>query len=286
MLNPIIARRMFARAGANYLTIEQQLRDGQVPDIKLDSISVVFRGQVSRAIHPACNVAGYLQGTDHSDELLVISAHHDHIGITPAGINRGADDDGSGTSALLELAEAFAQAANEGHRPRRSILFLSFSGEEKGLYGSETYTDYPLYPLAFTVCNLNIDMIGRIGSDYSGKPDSMDYVYVIGSDKLSSELHQISESTNNHFTKMKLDYTYNDEKHPSRLYYRSDHYNFAKNGIPVIFYFSGLHKDYHKPSDTPEKLLYPKMARITQLVFATAWQVANRDSRLKVDKQH
>nr|WP_232296826.1 M28 family peptidase [Microscilla marina] len=229
------------------------------------------------------NVLGLLEGTDKKDEILVISAHYDHIGLGSNGkINNGADDDGSGTVAVMELAEAFAKAKQAGKGPRRSILFITVAGEEIGLYGSQFYTDVdPVFPLKNTVANLNIDMIGRIDTRYKTDPD---YIYLIGADKLSTELHQLSEVANKTYTRLKLDYTYNDKNDPNRFYYRSDHYNFAKNRIPVIFYFNGTHVDYHRPTDTVDKIHFPKMEKITRLIFHTAWKVANRDKRLVVDK--
>lgn len=229
------------------------------------------------------NVVAYIKGSEKPDEIIVISAHLDHIGISGNGeINNGADDDGSGTVAVLEIAEAFKAAEKEGNGPKRSVLFLHVTGEELGLYGSRYYADVdPIFPLENTVANLNIDMIGRIDPSHE---DSSDYVYLIGSDKLSSELHAISESVNKEFFNMDLDYTYNDENDPNRFYYRSDHYNFAKNNIPVIFYFNGTHADYHRPSDTPDKIEYELLAKRAQLIFCTAWELANRDDRIIVDK--
>lgn len=226
------------------------------------------------------NVLGYIEGTDLKDELLIITAHYDHLGKQGNDIYYGADDDGSGTAAILEIAEAFALAKKAGKGPRRSILIMPVSGEEKGLLGSEYYAENPVFPLAETVCNLNIDMIGRMDKNHE---NDTNYVYIIGSDKLSSELHAANENNNNAYTKIDLDYTFNDEKDQNRFYYRSDHYNFAKNGIPVIFYFTGVHADYHKPTDTPDKLHYGKMETITRLVFYTAWDIANRDKRPVVD---
>lgn len=227
------------------------------------------------------NVAAYLEGSDKKDEVIVISAHLDHIGISPNGeINNGADDDGSGTVSLLELAEAFSKAKAEGKGPRRSILFLNVTGEEKGLFGSEYYSENPLLPLKNTVANLNIDMIGRVDDAHK---DNHKYVYLIGSDKLSSELHAISEEANKKYVNYNLDYTFNDAKDPNRFYYRSDHYNFAKMGIPVIFYFTGVHEDYHRPGDDVEKILFDKQAPIVKLVFHTAWELANRNERIVVD---
>ncbi|MEZ4900540.1 MAG: M28 family peptidase [Spirosomataceae bacterium] len=227
------------------------------------------------------NVMGFLEGTDKKEEVIVISAHLDHIGISADGqINNGADDDGSGTVSILELAEAFAKAKAAGQGPRRSILFMTVTGEEKGLWGSEYYTSNPVIPLANTVCDLNIDMIGRIDEAHKKDPK---YVYIIGSDKLSSELHAIGEAANTKYVNYQLDYTYNNPTDPNRFYYRSDHYNFAKNKVPVIFYFTGVHEDYHRPGDDVEKILFDKQAKIVQLVFHTAWELANREERIKID---
>lgn len=226
------------------------------------------------------NVLAYLEGTEKPDELVVVTAHYDHLGRKGDKIFNGADDDGSGTTTLIELAQAFAQAKKDGNGPKRSMLFMTVSGEEKGLLGSEYYADNPVFPLKNTVANLNIDMIGRIDKNHA--PDS-NYVYLIGSDKLSTELHALSEEMNKKHGGLELDYTYNDENDPNRFYYRSDHYNFAKNNIPVIFYFTGVHDDYHQPTDTVDKIMFQKMEKIARLVFHTAWEIANRPGRLKVD---
>ncbi len=227
------------------------------------------------------NVLGYLEGTDLKDEVLVLTSHYDHEGIKNGQIYNGADDDGSGTVAVMDIAEAFVKAKADGNGPRRSILFMTVTAEEKGLLGSAYYADNPIFPLENTVADLNIDMIGRI--DNRGYTE--DYVSLVGSDKLSTELHDLSENMNNKYTKLMLDYTFNDENHPQRIYYRSDHWNFAKNGIPVIFYTTGSHPDYHKPTDTVDKIEFELMRKRTQLVFYTAWEIANRDTRLVVDKK-
>ena len=228
------------------------------------------------------NVVAVIRGFEKPDEFVVISSHLDHIGVNKNGdINNGADDDGSGTVAMLEIAEAFKQAADTGNRPKRSIVFLHVTGEEKGLLGSKFYTDNdPVFPLSQTVANLNIDMIGRIDPKHEG---NRNYVYLIGSDKLSAELHELSEEINSKYSQLELDYTYNDENDPNRFYYRSDHYNFVKNNIPIIFYFSGTHEDYHRPGDTPDKINYDLLEDRTRLIFYTAWEIANRDGRIKAD---
>ncbi len=226
------------------------------------------------------NVLGFIEGTDLKEELIIITAHYDHLGKHEDKIFNGADDDGSGTVAALEIAEAFMLAKKEGHGPRRSVLIMPVSGEEKGLLGSAFYADNPIYPLENTVANLNIDMIGRIDDWH----ENGDYVYLIGADMLSQELHDISEQINKEYIGLDLDYRFNAEDDPNRYYYRSDHYNFAKNNIPVIFYFNGVHEDYHKVTDTAEKIDFNKIQTITRLVFLTAWELANRDERIVVDK--
>ena len=228
------------------------------------------------------NVVAFIKGTEKPDEIVVISAHLDHEGIKDGEIYNGADDDGSGTVAMLEIAQAFQMAAKAGKGPKRSILFLHATGEEKGLLGSKYYTDVdPLFPLVNTVCNLNIDMVGRIDDRHKANPN---YVYLIGSDKLSTALHNLSEAVNKKYLNINLDYKYNDENDPNRFYYRSDHYNFAKNNVPIIFYFNGTHADYHKPSDTPDKINYQLLENRTRLVFHTAWEVANMKKRIVADK--
>ena len=228
------------------------------------------------------NVIAYIRGNEKPDELLIISAHYDHLGNKGDEIYYGADDNASGTSAVLTIAKAFQKEKLDGNGPKRSILFLHLTGEEEGLYGSKYYTVHPIFPLSNTICNLNIDMVGRIDKKHKNNPN---YVYLIGADKLSSDLHKLSEDVNNKYIGLKLDYTYNEESDPNRFYYRSDHYNFAKNKIPIIFYFNGVHEDYHKPTDTPDKINYEILAKRTKLIFYTAWEIANRENRLVVDKR-
>jgi hypothetical protein len=238
------------------------------------------RGQKPKTVETE-NVIAIIKGSEKPDEYVVITAHLDHVGITDGEIYNGADDDGSGTVALLEIAEAFKKAADKGKGPKRSIVFLHVTGEEKGLLGSAYYADNPIYPLANTVVNLNVDMIGRI--DPTRREKNRDYVYLIGSDHDSIDLHELSEQTNAESVNMTLDYRFNDKNDPNRFYYRSDHYNFAKNGIPIIFYFTGTHADYHQPSDTPDKIEYDLLELRSKLIFYTAWNIANRDKRIVVD---
>ncbi|WP_297337223.1 M28 family peptidase [Algoriphagus sp.] len=231
----------------------------------------------------AYNVLGYLEGTDKKDEVLVISSHYDHVGVSSTGeVFNGADDDGSGTVSVMEIAEAFATAAKEGNRPRRSILFLNVTGEEKGLLGSQHYSENPIFPIANTVNNINIDMVGRIDYEYQ-EAENKDYVYVIGSEMLSTDLKKINEYNNITYTDLILDYRYDAEDDPNRFYYRSDHYNFAKFNIPVIFFFNGVHDDYHQVTDTVDKIEFPLMTKRAHLIFHTAWDLANRENRTRVN---
>ena len=236
-----------------------------------------------RNSQPSENVIAFIKGSEKPDEIIIISAHLDHVGMDEEGnVFNGADDDGSGTVSIMEIAQAFQQAVKDGHPPKRSILFLHVTGEEIGLYGSRYYTENPLFPLENTVCDLNIDMIGRIDPD---KKDNPDYLYLIGSNKISQELQDISTDVNNKYIHLELDYKYDDPNDPNRFYYRSDHYNFAKNNVPIIFYFNGVHEDYHKMTDTPDKIEYDLMAKRAKLIFLTAWEIANRDQRIALNKK-
>jgi hypothetical protein len=227
------------------------------------------------------NIWTFIEGTEKPNEVLVISAHYDHVGMKNGEVFNGADDDGSGTVALLEIAQAFKKAKDDGFGPKRSILFLHVTGEEHGLHGSRFYSENPLFPIENTIADINIDMIGRRDTLH---PKTNNYIYVIGSDRLSSELHTINEEVNAKYTQLELDYKYNDRKDPERIYFRSDHYNFAKKGIPAIFFFNGIHADYHQSSDTPDKIEYDALAKRTQLAFVLAWELANRPERIKVDR--
>ncbi|WP_204345742.1 M28 family peptidase [Psychroserpens algicola] len=272
-----------------YFLVNESLAKTLVSDIETNATPKVIDAKIDVSVEKNAtevkseNVVAFIEGSEKPEEFLVISSHLDHIGFTKDGqINNGADDDGSGTVALLEIAEAFKTAVKDGHGPKRSILFLHVTGEEKGLLGSKHYADNdPVFPLENTVANLNIDMIGRVDPKREG---DRNYIYIIGSDRLSTDLHNISEAMNSKYANIALDYTYNDENDPNRYYNRSDHYNFAKHNIPIIFYFNGTHDDYHKPGDTPDKIEYDLLENRTRLVFYTAWEVANRDNRPVVDK--
>jgi len=224
------------------------------------------------------NVIGYVEGSDPDlkDEYVILSAHYDHLGIRGDKVFNGANDNGSGTSTVIQLMKAFAAAKADGHGPRRTVVGLLVCGEEKGLLGSEYYSKIPAFPLEKTIVNVNVDMVGR--TDKFHEPED-EYIYIIGADKLSSELHEINEAANATYTQMELDYRFNDPKDPNRYYYRSDHYNFAKQNIPVIFYFNGVHEDYHKSTDTVDKIDFDLLTKTAKLVFHTTWELANRDKR-------
>jgi Zn-dependent M28 family amino/carboxypeptidase len=224
------------------------------------------------------NIIAYIEGSEFPDEYVYISAHSDHEGIIDGQIYPGADDNGSGTAAVLEMAEAFKMAVLEGYRPKRSIVFLHVTAEEVGLHGSRYYTDNPIFPIENTITTLNIDMIGRVDNRHK---DNENYIYIIGSDRKSTELHfVVKEAQRNFLNDLELDYKYNDPGDHNRYYYRSDHYNFATKGVPVIFFFNGEHEDYTKPTDTADKINYKLLAKRTKLIFATAWYLANSNERL------
>ncbi|MBS7565922.1 M28 family peptidase [Mucilaginibacter sp. Bleaf8] len=284
-INPATANQLLKNSGKTYEQLQTAAASTQAPQTLKAEVSVSYESANKDA--KAVDVLGFLPGSDPKlkDEVLVFSAHYDHIGMLPEGtpgdrINNGADDDGSGTTGVLEIARAFTKAKKDGKGPRRSVLFLGNVGEEKGLLGSEYYSEHPVFPLANTITDLNIDMIGRRDPSHDGKPD---YCYLIGSDKLSTTLHKISENANNTYTKMDIDYKYNDPKDPERIYYRSDHYNFAKHNVPIVFYFNGVHADYHGLGDEVSKIDFPLLVKRAQLVFYTGWDLANRDERPAVD---
>ncbi|NMH27360.1 M28 family metallopeptidase [Flavobacterium silvaticum] len=227
------------------------------------------------------NIWAFIEGSEKPDEIVVVSAHYDHVGVQNGEIYNGADDDGSGTVALLSIAQAFQKAKKDGHGPKRSILFLHITGEEHGLHGSRFYSENPLFPIANTVADVNIDMIGRRDDEHA---NTNNYIYVIGADRLSSELDQIVRSQNEAWVKLDLDFKFNERSDPNRFYFRSDHYNFAKNGIPSVFFFSGVHADYHKPGDEVEKIEFDALKKRAQLAFVTLWELANREQRIRVDK--
>lgn len=240
------------------------------------------------------NVVGILEGSDAvlKNEYVAIGAHYDHVGTNPNApgadkIWNGADDDGSGTVSVLAMAEAFAKGAQ---RPKRSILFIWHAGEEKGLWGSDYFTDHPTVPMSQIITQLNIDMIGR----YQNPGDEnhprnkllpkQGEVFLIGSKMMSTELGELSEATNKAFLNLQFNYKYDDPKDPEQYFYRSDHYNYARKGVPIIFYMDGDHADYHQVTDSIEKINFESMEKVARTIMATGWELANRPTRPNVDK--
>jgi Zn-dependent M28 family amino/carboxypeptidase len=244
---------------------------------------VAYKFEKYRNTINASNVVGIIEGTDKKDEYVFVTGHYDHLGKHDGKIYYGADDDGSGTVAVIQMAEAFQKAANEGNRPRRTMVFMTVSGEEKGLWGSEFYSDNPFFPLDKTTVNLNIDMVGRVDTERT-TADTLNYVYVIGHDKISSDLPIINEGVNNKYTNLVLDYKFDDPNDKNQIFFRSDHYNFARKGVPILFFYDGMLKaDYHQPTDTVEKINWALFEKRTRMIFHTAWVMANRDEMLKRD---
>jgi Zn-dependent M28 family amino/carboxypeptidase len=300
MISQKVAKQLFEAERTTADDLAKALTSGEMGESFDLSVSKQAKFQIGMTYEQTStqNVIGIVEGSDAKlkSEYVAIGAHYDHVGIrNPASgsstpgedvIFNGADDDGSGTVAVLAIAEAFAKGAT---RPRRSLLFVWHAGEEKGLWGSQYVTDYPVVPVDQIVTQLNIDMIGRSREANDKNPANVDLtgpneVYIIGSKMMSTELGVLSESVNDSFLKLTFNYKYDDPKDPQRFFYRSDHYNYARKGIPIIFYFSGVHQDYHRPSDHPDKIDYAKMEKITRTVMATGWELANRATRPKVDK--
>lgn len=280
------ANELLKAAGTTVSALQEKISSSVKPASQTVKINVTGKAAKEEVKVRAENVLGFLEGSDPvlKDEILVITGHYDHIGLTTSGtdkVNNGADDDGSGTTGVLLIADAFVKAKKAGKGPKRSILFMTVVGEEKGLLGSEWYSEHPVFPLDKTITDLNIDMIGRVDEAHKDNPE---YIYIIGSDMLSSDLNAIGIRANDDNIKMNLDMKYNNRTDPNQFYYRSDHYNFAKHGIPVIFYFSGVHADYHQPGDEVSKINFELLSKRAQLVYYTAWELANGAKRPVVDK--
>jgi hypothetical protein len=286
-LTPDLAEKLVDSLGLHWKDIQEALQNGGplTPKATQGSASITIALHQHQTITQ--NVVGILPGTDPAlkNEYIAISAHYDHLQTNEKGeIYPGADDDGSGTTSVLAIAHAMGMDP-----PRRSVLVIFHAGEELGLLGSRFNTDYsPVVPLDHIVADLNIDMIGR--SKPSGDKERLDEhltdantIYLVGSNRISKELDKISQDTNSDYQKLKLDYYYNDPANPERIYFRSDHWNYAKHGIPVIFYFDGTHVDYHQPTDTIEKIDFTKMTNVARLVFETAWRLGNLDHDLAKD---
>ncbi len=273
------------KKAGEYLTSQYRMNNVSFPKGAKDYYQTVpadyLKSKYDHKYGDSENIWAYIEGSEKPDEVIVISAHYDHIGIENGEIFNGADDDGSGTVALVEIAKAFQKAKNEGRGSKRSILILHVTGEEHGLHGSRFYSDNPLFPIANTVANINIDMIGRRDEFHTNS----DYVYLIGSDFLSTDLYNACESANKKYVNTFLDYKFNNKTDPNRFYYRSDHYNFARFGIPSVFLFNGVHEDYHQKTDEVSKIEFDALTKRTKLAFAIAWEVANAEKRLVVDKK-
>lgn len=279
MISTTMAENIIGNKQKKIIKARKKMAKGKAASVKLKSTFSLQLEKEAKVLESQ-NVIGYIEGSTYKDEYVVVSAHYDHLGKRGDDIYFGADDNGSGSSLLLELAQSFQQGVLEGNKPKRNIVFCWFTGEEKGLLGSKYYSEFPIFPIDKTVVDVNVDMIGRTDDKYG---EFTNYTYVIGSDRLSSDLHKINEEANQKYTGLVLDYKYNDENDTNQFYYRSDHYNFASKGVPVIFYFTGVHKDYHRPTDTPDKILFDKMAKVGKLIFHTTYELANRDERIKVD---
>lgn len=276
------ARKMFKAAGLDWEKDWKEVAQINSKSVIRKALKVKAKADILSQPFEAPNVAGFLPGNKNMEEYIVLSAHLDHLGVHEGKTYYGADDNGSGSAALLEMSRMLLNYRDQGTMPDKTIVFLWLTGEEHGLLGSQYFTTFPPVPIESIKVNLNVDMIGRVDKAHLNEPN---YVYLIGSDRLSSDLHRISEEVNANCCGINLDYTYNDPKDPNRYYQRSDHYNFAKYGIPVIFYFSGVHEDYHKPTDTPDKIDYQRIARIANLIFQTACELGNREEPLLIDKQ-
>ncbi len=284
-ISPDMAKEIIGKNTGGYAKAREKCAEGKPRSLVLPCQLTIKMDKFFKQLI-GHNVMGFIEGSDLvlKDEIVVVTAHYDHLGKRGDQIFHGADDDGSGTSAVLEIAQALSEAKKQGKNPRRSVLCMLVTGEEKGLLGSKYYVTYPIFPLNKTVADVNIDMVGRVDEKYE-KAGNPNYIYVIGADKLSQDLHDVNEKMNAMHTKLTLDYTYNDENDPNRYYYRSDHYNFAEQGIPAIFYFNGTHDDYHRPTDTIDKINFEKMTKIVKLAFYTATEIANRDERLRITKK-
>lgn len=287
-ISPAVANEILKVSNTSLDAVSKKISETGKPASQVINVSLAANAQKKEVEHRGENVLGFLEGSDAKlkHEVLVVTGHYDHIGLeadpnAKDKVNNGADDDGSGTTGVLMLAEAFAKAKKAGKGPKRSILFMTVVGEEKGLLGSEWYSENPVFPIANTITNLNIDMIGRGDDD---RPGDNNFVYIIGSNMLSDDLDRIGKKANTDYVNIVLDEKYNNRTDPNQFYYRSDHYNFAKFGIPVIFYFNGVHKDYHQPGDEVSKIDFPMLAKRAQLVYYTAWELANGEKRPVVNK--
>jgi hypothetical protein len=281
LVSPEVAETVLKPTGKTLKQLrDEALRDQQFNPLFIDNAMITIVSKEIHEIKQTENVLGFLPGSDSvlKSQVVVFTAHYDHLGISRTGeLYPGADDDGSGTVTILELAKAFS--ANPV-RPKRSLLFMTVTGEEKGLFGSKYYTNNPIIPLDKTIADLNMDMVGRIDTTHEAQNDT-NYIYVIGSNKISLELDSLLRLANTETEHLSLDYTFNSDHDPERFYYRSDHYNFAKNGVPIVFFFDGVHRDYHKPTDTVNKILFERIVKIGRVIYDLGWRLANLNLPLK-----
>ncbi|WP_291727269.1 M28 family metallopeptidase [Bernardetia sp.] len=267
----------------------KQFKEKEIPS-NLPYVSISIKVEKENVVSFTTeNIIGFIEGSDKKEEVIIISAHYDHLGVINKDgkktIFMGADDNASGVSSLLELAKTFALAKKDGVVPKRSILFLATTAEEMGMLGSSYYADIsPVFPISNVVANLNIDMIGREYLPKTKYPNN-DYISIVGSDWNSPVLHQTNELANQTFTQLNLDYRYNSKSDPEEFFYRSDQYSFAKYNVPVIFYTSPDHKDYHKASDIPEKIDFKRVEKVTKLIFHTVWQLASQEKTTRTIKK-
>ncbi|HVQ39984.1 MAG TPA: M20/M25/M40 family metallo-hydrolase [Pyrinomonadaceae bacterium] len=295
VIAPRVANVLFQAERQNATSLFEAAYGGQSPEpFPLNpskTLSVTVKNKFD-AISTQ-NVVAIFEGSDPllKEEYVALGAHYDHVGIGPAvngdSIFNGADDDGSGTTALLAMAEALGRGSI---RPKRSVLFVWHAGEEKGLWGSRYFTEYPTIPLDKIVAQLNIDMIGRSKKEGDTNPRNNDLsgpteVYVIGSKMMSTELGELTETVNKQYLNLSYNFRYDDPADPNRFFFRSDHYNYARKGIPIVFFFDGVHEDYHRPGDEVQKIDFQKMEKVTRTVYMMLWEIASRPARLKVDKQ-
>ena len=295
VISPRVANVLFQGERRNAVSLFESVSAGQFSepfvlsaDKKL-SITVKVKSEAATTQ----NVVAVFAGSDPvlKNEYVALGAHYDHVGVgipvNGDAIYNGADDDGSGTTALLAMAEALAKASV---RPKRSVLFVWHAGEEKGLWGSRYFTDYPTIPLEKIVTQINIDMIGRSKKEGDTKPANRELsgpnqIYVIGSKVMSAELGELVANVNRQYLNLTYDYRYDDPGDPNRFFFRSDHFNYARKGIPIVFFFDGEHEDYHRPGDSVDKIDFPKMEKVARTIYLTLWEVANRPARPKVDQQ-
>jgi hypothetical protein len=280
LVSPALAEEVLRSSGKSLKQLrDEALQNQEFTPIFIDDAAVTIDSKVIHETKQTENVLGIQPGSDPDlkAQVVAFTAHYDHLGKDGNGVvYPGADDDGSGTTAVLELAEAFAK---NPVKPKRSLLFLTVVGEEKGLLGSQYYVDHPVISLDQTIADLNMDMIGRIDTIHGAYKDT-NYVYIIGSDKISLELDSLLQAANAESEQLTLDYKYNDKYDPERYYYKSDHYNFAENRVPIVFFFDGIHADYHKPTDTVDKILFKRMGKICRMIYDLGWKLGNLDRPL------